>query len=285
LPFSGGDFVDQHVVELISKAESQDVICFTLGKVRAEIHPDKKAAGAAAAQAVAEEIRRLNRLGAEIAVIFATGASQIDMLDALTSISGLPWKGIQGFHLDEYVGLDENHPASFRRYLRDRLTSRVPLRAFSEINGNAEDLDAFCLQYALELRLANPQVCLLGIGENGHLAFNDPAEANFHDPAEMKAVSLDTACRQQQVVEGWFNRLGDVPQKALTLTIPAILRVPKLIVTVPEGRKAQAVLRTLEDPISTDCPSTILRSHPDVTIFLDRDSAVELTLQHPTTDS
>jgi glucosamine-6-phosphate deaminase len=268
--------VDEHSVELISTA-SKGVTRFTLGTVRVEIHPDKKTAGAVAAQVVAEEIQRLDRLGEEIGVIFATGASQIDLLHTLTSISGLPWKRIQGFHLDEYVGLDENHPASFRHYLREKLTRRVPLRAFFEINGNAEDLDVFCEQYAHRLELASPQVCLLGIGENGHLAFNDPAEANFHDPVGMKVVSLDTACRQQQVAEGWFNRVGDVPQRALTLTIPTILRVPKLIVTVPEGRKAQAVQRTLEDPISTACPSTILRNHPDVTIILDRDSAAALT--------
>jgi glucosamine-6-phosphate deaminase len=130
--------------------------------------------------------------------------------------------------------------------------------------------------YVQELRAADPQLCLLGIGENGHLAFNDPPEANFEDPDAMKVVTLDAACRQQQLAEGWFERLEDVPERALTLTIPTLLKVPKLILSVPGRRKAQSVRRTLEEEISTACPATILRAHPDVTIYLDEESASEL---------
>jgi glucosamine-6-phosphate deaminase len=188
----------------------------------------------------------------------------------------LPWKKVHGFHLDEYVGLDENHPASFRRYLRENLTARVPMAEFFEIDGSSPDSDRVRLNYVQALRGADPQLCLLGIGENGHLAFNDPSEANFDDPDAMKVVTLDAACRQQQLAEGWFARFEDVPEQALTLTIPTLLKVPKLIVSVPGHRKAQSVRRTLEEPISTACPATILRAHPDVTIYLDEESASEL---------
>ena len=258
------------------KLPIQDVTRLNAGAIKLEIHRTGKAAGEAAAQAAAEELRRLDRAGKDIGVIFATGASQLDMLEALTSIPGLPWNRVLGFHMDEYVGLDENHPASFRRYLRERLTSRVAMRAFFEMDGNAENIDSFARDYMQKLDAANPQLCLLGIGENGHLAFNDPAEADFNDPLPIKVVTLDDACRQQQVSEGWFASRDDVPRQALTLTIPTLLRVPKLILTVPGSRKATAVRRTLEDPVQTDCPSTILRTHPDVTIYLDVDSAAAL---------
>jgi len=249
---------------------------FDAGTIKLEIHPSRQAAGAAAALAAAEELCRLAQLGDRIGVIFATGASQFDMLNALTSIPGLPWEKVQGFHMDEYVGLDENHPASFRRYLRERLTRSVAMRQFHEMDGNAADIDSFGRTYIQELGLANPQLCLLGVGENGHLAFNDPSEADFNDPLAIKVVTLDDMCRRQQVAEGWFVRLEEVPRQALTLTIPTLFRVPKLIVSVPGSRKAEVVRRTLEEPIATDCPSTILRTHPNVTIYLDSDSAAEL---------
>ena len=241
-----------------------------------EIFPDRASAGLAAAQAVAEELRRLESSQKELAVIFATGASQFDTLEALVAIHGLPWQRIRGFHLDEYVGLAEDHPASFRRYLRERLTSKVAMLSFSEINGNAMDLDGEIRDYVQALERARPQICLLGIGENGHLAFNDPAEADFNDPAAMKVVWLDEACRRQQAAEGWFPVWEAVPERALTLTIPTLFQVPKLIASVPGSRKAAAVRRTLQDPIATACPSTLLRTHPDVTLYLDTESAAEL---------
>jgi len=249
---------------------------FSAGKIKLEIHSTANAAGDAAAHAAAEELRRLAQLGKSIGVIFATGNSQLDTLDALTSIPGLPWDQVQGFHMDEYIGLDENHRASFRRYLREKLTQRVAMNSFFEMNGNVEDIDSFGREYAKQLELAEPQLCLLGIGENGHLAFNDPSEANFDDPYPIKVVTLDDICRQQQVSEGWFATLEEVPEQALTLTIPTLFRVPKLIVSVPGRRKAEAVRRTLEEPIATDCPSTLLRKHPNVTIYLDLDSAAKL---------
>ncbi len=258
------------------ETQKDEVIYLDAGTMRLEVYPNRKSAGEAAARAAADELLRLDRSDKDIGVIFATGASQFDTLEALTSFPGLPWDHVLGFHLDEYIGIEESHPASFRRYLREKLTQKVAMRKFFEIDGTAQDLDAVCREYVKALSLANPQICLLGIGENGHLAFNDPAEADFSDPKVMKVVQLDRACRQQQAAEGWFQSWEEVPERALTLTIPALFRVPKLIVSVPGSRKAEAVRRTLYDPISTSCPSTLLRTHPDVTIYLDTDSAAEL---------
>jgi glucosamine-6-phosphate deaminase len=246
------------------------------GTIKLQIHANKKAAGEAAARAAAEALRQLDHSESGIGVIFATGASQLETLHALTSIPGLPWGKIQGFHLDEYLGMDEDHPASFRRYLRENLTRRVPMGKFFEIDGSSADPDRVRREYVQKLLAADPQLCLLGIGENGHLAFNDPAEANFNDPDAMKVVTLDAECREQQLAEGWFKSLEEVPERALTLTISTLLKIPKLIVSVPGPRKAQSVRRTLEEPISTGCPATILRTHPDVTLYLDRDSAAQL---------
>ncbi len=247
-----------------------------VGRLKVEIHPDGKSAGVAAAHAVAEHLRQQTSAAEEIAVIFATGASQLETLRALTGTPGLPWNRVTGFHLDEYVGIDANHPASFRRYLRENLTDRVAMREFHAIHGSAADPQAVCREYARQLRVADPQLCLLGVGENGHLAFNDPAEADFHDAEDVKIVHLDAVCRQQQAAEGWFKTLQDVPTRAITLTIPALFRVPKLIVTIPGSRKATIMRRTLTEAISTECPATILRTHPDATAYIDRAAAAEL---------
>jgi glucosamine-6-phosphate deaminase len=258
------------------RIQTMDVKRYTLGTIKIEIHESERAAGEAAAHAAAQELRRLADSAGPIAVIFATGASQLETLRALTSMPDLPWERVHGFHLDEYLGMDENHPASFRRYLRENLTQLVPMGAFFEIDGSSSDPDRVRKEYVQKLQAADPQMCLLGIGENGHLAFNDPAEAIFNDPEAMKVVGLDQACRQQQLSEGWFQSFAEVPELALTLTIPTMLKVPKLIVSVPGRRKAESVRRTIEEPISTECPATILRTHPDVTLYLDPDSAAKL---------
>jgi glucosamine-6-phosphate deaminase len=258
------------------RIQSEVIRHLRVGRLKLEVHPDKKAAGEAAARDIAQKLRELANLRKRVAIIFATGASQLETLAALTSTPNLPWSKVQGFHLDEYLGIDKNHPASFRRYLNENLTQRVYLKEFYEIDGNARYPDFMCKAYEQALRLAEPQICLLGIGENGHLAFNDPAEANFDDPADVKIVQLDELCRVQQTAEGWFDSVHEVPQRAITLTIPALFRVPKLIVSVPGKRKARIVRRTLEDEISTSCPATLLRTHPDVTVYLDIESAADL---------
>lgn len=256
--------------------QSGNVQHYQVEKLKIEIHPTREAAGAAAAQSAASSLTELAKTNAEFAVIFATGASQLDTLQVLTQISALPWAQVRGFHMDEYIGLSPDHPASFRRYLRDNLTRKVKMKEFFEIDGTASDPEQACKEYAALLRAANPQLCLLGIGENGHLAFNDPGVADFNDPLDVKVVQLDTTCRQQQEAEGWFSRLEEVPERAMTVTIPPLYRVPKLIASVPGPRKAAIIRRTLEDAISTACPATLLRTHPNATVYLDRDSSSQV---------
>ena len=249
---------------------------FRVGNLNIEVYPDAKLAGQAAAERAAMTLRQL-AVGStgDIGVIFATGASQIPTLEALTALHDLPWKRVIGFHMDEYEGMSPDHPASFRRYMRERLTGRVSMKEFHEIDGTG-NLEELCRSYADSLDAANPQLCLLGIGENGHLAFNDPPVADFHDPLRMKVVELDDACKQQQFAEGWFARFEEVPGRAVTLTIPTLMRVPRLIASVPGPRKAHIVYRSLTEPITTACPATLLRTHPDCTVYLDRESASEL---------
>ncbi|MGC2504486.1 MAG: glucosamine-6-phosphate deaminase [Silvibacterium sp.] len=256
--------------------ETAQVKYFQVGTMKVEVHPNRAAAGVAAALASAKGLKELEQTRGSIGVIFATGASQLDTLDAITSIDNLPWDRIRGFHMDEYIGISADHPASFRRYLREKLTHKVKMNVFFEVDGSAPNPEQTAQEYAEKLRSADPQLCLLGIGENGHLAFNDPPVADFNDPLDVKIVHLDAVCRQQQVAEGWFKSADDVPARAITLTIPALFRVPKLIVSVPGSRKARIMRRTIEEPISTECPATILRTHPDVTVYLDVDSAAEL---------
>ena len=252
------------------------VRCFRIEGLSIEVHPNRRSLGVAAALAAAEAMKQLSASLETFGVIFATGASQLETLDALTRMDGIPWNQVRGFHLDEYVGLAIEHRASFRRYLRENLTQKVHMKEFHEVDGTTADLDQFCSDYAEMLAAANPNLALLGVGENGHLAFNDPAVADFNDPQDVKVVELDSACRAQQVAEGWFNSVEQVPDSAISVTIPAILRVPKLILSVPGSRKAAIMRRTLREKISTDCPASVLRTHPDVTIYLDRESASEL---------
>jgi glucosamine-6-phosphate deaminase len=150
------------------------------------------------------------------------------------------------------------------------------MKEFFEIDGSARDSEETGREYGEKLRLAIPQLCLLGVGENGHLAFNDPSVADFEDPLDVKTGCLDSICRRQQVTEGWFATIEQVPESAITLTIPTLLRVPKLIASVPGSRKTKIVKRSLEEPMSTEYPATILRTHPDVTMYLDLESAREL---------
>jgi glucosamine-6-phosphate deaminase len=249
---------------------------FQAGNLSVRIYETRRDMGEAAATLVADRLRTLSAEHATLPIIFATGASQLETLHALTAIPDLPWSRVIGFHLDEYIGIPESHPASFRRYLRENLSRRVPIGRFYWIDGSSSDPERVSKEYAMLLHSHPPLLGLLGIGENGHLAFNDPAEANFEDPFDVRPVQLDLECRRQQVAEGWFSKLEDVPEQAITLTIPAIMRVPELIVSVPGERKAIIARRTLRDPISAACPATILRRHPHATLFLDAESAAAL---------
>jgi glucosamine-6-phosphate deaminase len=249
---------------------------FCLGALRMNVYPTREAAGIAAANHAAETLKKLGASRESIGVIFATGASQLETLRALVKIEGLPWSKVDGFHMDDYIDLPKDHRASFLRYLKENLTERVAMKSFLPMDGNAPDIDRTCKEYAEALRAADPQLCLLGIGENGHLAFNDPGEADFNDPQDVKVVHLDQPCREQQASEGWFDRFKDVPERALTLTMPTLFRTPKIIVSIQGKRKAHIIRRTLLDPIATACPSTILRTHSDTTLYLDEEAAAEI---------
>jgi len=250
---------------------------FKVGTLAIEVYEDRKAMGQAAATVAANRLRVLAKQHENIPVIFATGDSQRATLQALAAMPDVPWNQVIGFRMDEYVGLPEDHPASFSRYMRENLTSRVQLLRMYEIDGAEPNVQKTCREYAELLRAHAPLLCLLGVGENGHLAFNDPAEALFDDPVDVKQVTLDLVCRQQQVNEGAFANVAEMPERAITITVPALFRVPELILSIPGPRKAPIVKRTLYDPISTACPATILRRHANARLFLDRDSAAQLT--------
>ncbi len=215
-------------------------IRFQVDMLKFEVYESRETAGKAAAQAAAEAMRAAALKGTkDLGVIFATGASQLPTLRALTSMDDVPWDRIVGFHMDEYEGLPADHFASFRHYLRQELTQKIRIKEFHEIDGNSSDIDRICREYAERLKDAAPQLCLSGIGENGHLAFNDPFLCDFEDVLDVRLVSLDQACRAQQVAEGWFPSDSDVPSRAITLTIPPLMRVPKLIVSVPGYARQQ----------------------------------------------
>lgn len=210
---------------------------------------------------------------ASAAVILATGNSQIQFLETLISLGGVDWSRITFFHLDEYLGIERDHSASFRRYLRQRVENQVKSCTFHYIEGDAMQPLNECERYTQLLQAQPIDLCCLGIGENGHLAFNDPSVANFNDPHHIKLVKLDTATRQQQVDEGHFPHLEAVPQYAFTLTLPMICSAKKILCLAPEKRKALPVKKMLQETISTVCPASILRRQPNALLFLDPDSA------------
>jgi glucosamine-6-phosphate deaminase len=234
-----------------------------------EVFASRQRMGAAAAEAVAAIIRGCE----EPRVIFACAPSQNEFLAALVE-QPLDWSRVTAFHMDEYVGLNAAQPQSFRCYLRGHLLDQVgPLRAFHAIRGEAEDLDGECERCAQLLREKPIDLVCLGIGENGHLAFNDPPVADFVDPKLIKKVELDLACREQQVHDGCFPTLNAVPRSALTLTIPALLSARHVSCVVPGERKANAVRDALLGPISTACPASALRTHPRAQLHLDSAAA------------
>ncbi len=205
-------------------------------------------------------------------LILATGASQFKFLEALKE-RDIEWQKITIFHLDEYKDISDSHPASFRKYLKDRILDAVKPKKVYFLNGDAEDVEAEMNQYSEALKNHPIDIACIGIGENGHIAFNDPPVADFNDPKLVKLVTLDEACRNQQLGEGWFPTFDDVPKQALTLTITSILNCKTISCVVPDERKAQAVHNTLYNDISTDCPATILRQHKHTKLFLDMASA------------
>ncbi len=237
----------------------------------ARVFDDKMSLGKAAADQAAGAMRRaiLDRGCARI--IAATGASQLEFLDALTSSKNIDWRRVEMFHLDEYVGLPITHPASFRKYLLERLIHKVGIVNYHLLDGNGDPGEvARCVGKALQS--APVDVAFVGIGENGHLAFNDPP-ADFATEEPYLIVELDEACRQQQVGEGWFANISEVPLRAISMSVRQILKAEEIICVVPDARKAPAVKLCFEGEISPMAPASILRTHPAATIYLDKDSA------------
>ena len=245
---------------------------FQIENLAVKTYGETKAMGEAAADYVAGKLRAaINKKGAAN-IILATGASQFSFLEALQT-KEIDWGKITVFHLDEYKGISEAHPASFRKYLKERILNRVAPKKIYFLNGDAPNLELEIKNYEEALQAHPIDIACIGIGENGHIAFNDPAVADFKDPKLVKVVELDEACRNQQLGEGWFPTFDDVPKEALTLTITAIMSCKAISCVVPDERKAQAVYNSLYGVISTNCPASILRTHPESVLFLDKGSA------------
>jgi len=254
---------------------------FTVEKLQVKIFSNRREMGKAAGQSVAEKMREVLRTKQGLSIVFASAPSQNEFLEELSQSPGIAWNRVTAFHLDEYVGLSNDAPESFGHFLRVRLFEKVRPGNVYYLNGMAGDLEAECKRYAGLLRDHPLDIACIGIGENGHLAFNDPPFADFQDPLLVKIVELDLVSRQQQVHDGCFRSLQEVPKKAITLTIPAILSAKFIYCMVPAQSKAEAVKRTLEGPISTSCPASILRKHENAVLFLDRDSAKSVSSSVP----
>ncbi len=246
---------------------------FQAGTLHVHVFPCNRDASRAAASETAAILRESIARCGRARLVVATGNSQFELIDALVQAPGLDWSAVEAFHLDEYAGMPMTHPASFRLWVKTRLADRVPLRAIHYLAGDAPDLEAECRRYSDLLAEAPVDAGAIGIGENGHIAFNDPPVADFADPLRIKLVRLDDASRRQQVGEGHFDSLAAVPEHALSLTCSGILAMRNLVCCVPEFRKAKAVRDALEGPVSTTCPASILRTHPRAQLFLDLESA------------
>jgi glucosamine-6-phosphate deaminase len=240
------------------------------------IFSDRQEAGATGAEIAAAVIRDAIARGGNASVVFASAVSQDPFLAAVRVRDDIEWPRITAFHLDEYAGMDDRHPASFRRFQRERLLDHVPMGEFVPLQAEAADLDAESDRYAARLREAKPCLVVMGVGENGHLAFIDPPLCRFDEPRDVRPVDLDDVCRMQQVHDGQFPTFDDVPKQALSLTVPFFLRVPRALVFVNGERKSSAVQAALEGPITEACPASALRRHPHATMFLDAGAASRL---------
>lgn len=236
------------------------------------VYDNRKEMGRAAASAAAEVIRDAIGKNGSANVIFAAAPSQSDVLDALLE-QDIDWTKVRGFHQDEYIGLDPKHPAGFGNFMRRYIFDKLPFMELYFLQCEPERAEEKCAEYGGLLERFPPDLIFLGVGENGHLAFNDPAVADFDDPKPVKIVELDDVCRNQQVNDGCFESIDKVPKSALTLTMSQILKIPRAITVVPTAFKAAAIESALNGPETTDCPASVLRRHPGASLYLDRDSA------------
>jgi glucosamine-6-phosphate deaminase len=254
---------------VLIKSVEYDLLKIKIYNIRTEAGQSAALEGAAAIQSLLDKKEYVN-------IIFAAAPSQDDTLYELSQQKDIDWKRIRAFHMDEYVGFDANHSQSFGWYLNMHIFNLLPFMELHFINGTAQDTEKECERYAALIREYPPDIIFLGIGENGHIAFNDPGVADFHDSSLVKIVPLDHICRMQQVHDGCFASLAEVPTHAYTLTIPALTNARYMFCTVPRASKAEAVFRTVTEPINEDCPSTIMRSHPRAVMYCDSESAARL---------
>jgi glucosamine-6-phosphate deaminase len=244
--------------------------------MKIKIYPNKQTMGKAAAQKAAEILKGVLDKKGKANFVIATGASQFDFLENLVQIDSIDWSKTTMFHLDEYVGIPDEHPASFRKYLKDRFISKVHPGDVYLIKGDAKDPEQECDRLNRIIGDYVIDISFVGIGENGHLAFNDPpADFDIEDP--YLVVQLDEACRKQQLGEGWFKNLDDVPKRAISMSIKQIMKSKNIVCTVPDKRKAQAVRNCFKgDAVSPDCPASILKKHDNCFVFLDDESSIYL---------
>jgi glucosamine-6-phosphate deaminase len=239
--------------------------------MKLHIKPNRRTMSAAAAAHAADSLRRVIKQQSAARVVAATGASQLEFLEELTRLADIDWSRVELFHLDEYVGIPESHPASFRRYLRENLLNKTGIRQYHFLDGTG-DLAEVIRAVGRQLTRAPIDVMFAGIGENGHLAFNDPP-ADFDTTDPYILVNLDEACRRQQVGEGWFAGIEDVPTRAISMSIRQMMKASEVLLIVPDARKAQAVKATLEGEITPQVPASIIRTHPNLTLYLDEPAA------------
>jgi glucosamine-6-phosphate deaminase len=242
-------------------------------KAQVQIYASRQDLGAAAARNAAELIQQAVREKGRARIMVATGNSQLDVVAALVLRRDIQWSAVEVFHMDEYVGIEKTHPSSFRYWIHNRLEQKVHPARIEYIQGDAPDLDVEIARYSKRLSEAPMDVAFVGFGENGHIAFNDPHVADFQDPAVVKRVLLDDVCRAQQAGEGHFASFDAVPKDALTVTCSGLFSAASWVCAVPERRKAEAVRNALEGPVSTACPASLVRRHPNAHVYLDRESA------------
>ena len=246
---------------------------FLVGTTEVRVYTSKSWMGVAVANHVAAALRQAVSLKGSARMIIGGGNSQLDFVASLARVPDVDWRAVEMFHMDEYVGMPTSHPASLRRWIKLRVEDVLQPGRMHYVDGEAADVDAECRRYGNLLQQAPIDVCVIGFGENGHIAFNDPHVARFDDPVAVKRVDLDQRCRMQQVGEGHFGRLEDVPKDAITITCPMLVSAAHVLCCVPELRKAEAVKNALQGPIAESCPASLVRRHASAVVYLDTESA------------
>ena len=246
-------------------------------KLRTDVFDTRNEMGMAAAQAVSEKIKEILKTKDNVNIIFAAAPSQNEVLYYLTKDKTIDWARVCAFHMDEYIGLPKGAAQAFGNFLKEHIFGLVPMKSVNYIDSASTDVNAECKRYAKILSENPADIVVMGIGENGHIAFNDPGVAKFDDPEFVKPAKLDMVCRSQQVHDGCFEKLSDVPEFAITLTVPALMSGKHLFCIVPGSTKANAVKLTLEGEITEAVPATALRMHNSARMFIDSDAAAELS--------